>query len=135
MGLTVLVDARRCSPVPALFKVFSTLQVSFEPGQRSTGCLAGMVGCYISICCLCLHLPSGLQLALGGGDTHPALLLEDDLDLPDCRQSKTPWPVLVRGEHPSPPLQICFHLSAENSPYPSLSAVMNYLAWRSGPLH
>ncbi|OPJ78076.1 puratrophin-1 isoform D [Patagioenas fasciata monilis] len=26
LGLTVLVDARRCSPVPALFKAFSTLQ-------------------------------------------------------------------------------------------------------------
>ncbi|KFU92169.1 Puratrophin-1, partial [Chaetura pelagica] len=30
LGLTVLVDARRCSPVPALFKAFSTLQVSLE---------------------------------------------------------------------------------------------------------
>uniref|UniRef100_A0A8B9J3E0 Pleckstrin homology and RhoGEF domain containing G4 n=1 Tax=Amazona collaria TaxID=241587 RepID=A0A8B9J3E0_9PSIT len=28
LGLTVLVDARRCSPVPALFKAFSTLQVT-----------------------------------------------------------------------------------------------------------
>lgn len=27
MGLTVLVDARRCSPVPALFKAFNILQV------------------------------------------------------------------------------------------------------------
>ncbi|XP_065518097.1 puratrophin-1 isoform X3 [Lathamus discolor] len=30
LGLTVLVDARRCSPVPALFKAFSTLQ-EIEP--------------------------------------------------------------------------------------------------------
>uniref|UniRef100_A0A8C6Z0T8 Uncharacterized protein n=1 Tax=Nothoprocta perdicaria TaxID=30464 RepID=A0A8C6Z0T8_NOTPE len=35
LGLTVLVDARRCSPLPALFKAFSILQVSGQPGQRS----------------------------------------------------------------------------------------------------
>lgn len=27
LGLTVLVDARKCSPVPALFKAFNILQV------------------------------------------------------------------------------------------------------------
>lgn len=41
----------------------------------------------------------------------------------------------VRGEQPSPPLQICFHLSAENSPYPRLNAVMIYPAGRCCPLH
>lgn len=73
LGLTVLVDARRCSPVPALFKAFSILQVRLELGQRNTSWLAVLVGCYISICCLCLHLPPGFPLALGGGVMHPAL--------------------------------------------------------------
>lgn len=31
LGLTVLVDARRCSPVPALFKAFTILQVRTQP--------------------------------------------------------------------------------------------------------
>lgn len=61
LGLTVLVDARRCSPVPALFKAFSILQVSLELGQRNTSWLAVLVACYISICCLCLHLPPGFS--------------------------------------------------------------------------
>uniref|UniRef100_A0A8C0EYA4 Puratrophin-1 n=1 Tax=Bubo bubo TaxID=30461 RepID=A0A8C0EYA4_BUBBB len=61
LGLTVLVDARRCSPVPALFKAFSILQVSLELGQRSTSWLAILVACYISICCFCLHLPPGMR--------------------------------------------------------------------------
>lgn len=50
-------------------------------------------------------------------------------------KAKKPKQVWVRGEHPSLPLQICFYLSAENSPYPSLSTVMNYLAWRCCLLH
>lgn len=50
MGLTVLVDARRCSPVPALFKAFSILQVRLELGQRNTTGLAVSVGCSISDC-------------------------------------------------------------------------------------
>lgn len=43
LGLTVLVDARRCSPVPALFKAFNILQVrmhafNYPPGENtSTG--------------------------------------------------------------------------------------------------
>lgn len=37
LGLTVLVDARRCSPVPALFKAFTVLQVRMQPCSRPLG--------------------------------------------------------------------------------------------------
>lgn len=37
LGLTVLVDARRCSPVPALFKAFTVLQVRIQPCNRPLG--------------------------------------------------------------------------------------------------
>lgn len=37
LGLTVLVDARRCSPVPALFKAFAVLQVRMQPYNHPPG--------------------------------------------------------------------------------------------------
>uniref|UniRef100_A0A3B1IY56 CRAL-TRIO domain-containing protein n=1 Tax=Astyanax mexicanus TaxID=7994 RepID=A0A3B1IY56_ASTMX len=60
LGLTVLVDARRCSPVPALFKAFNILQVRihacyYPPGEyASSSCFFFIISTAINIHC---HIP------------------------------------------------------------------------------
>lgn len=120
LGLTVLVDARRCSPVPALFKVFSTLQVSLELGQRSTGCLAVVVGCYISICCLCP--PSATWLSIGFGR---------------WRHTPSPalggWPGLARLQTKQKNLSKS-ELGENTPPYPSKFAFISVLRTAHTPV-
>lgn len=58
----MLVDARRCSPVPALFKAFSTLQVSCSLGRGTLAALLSRLdvtspsAAYVSICHLAFIL-------------------------------------------------------------------------------